>query len=221
VVAASPSEPATQSEEDDLTQLMAQFRADLNRYNKHLAERTPDVPAPKSAQARDKEFAQKTRALFAPLTGVRMPVVGIRHGDLDDSWGAPRDGGDRRHRGIDIFAARGTPIVAVMDGIVSFIGDQPKGGHCIWLTAENGTSFYYAHLDRWAPGLYEGMEVQSGDLIGYVGNTGNARTTPPHLHFGINQNDEMVNPYPVLTRALLTKSAHRHIELGGGYAGTR
>jgi murein DD-endopeptidase MepM/ murein hydrolase activator NlpD len=219
VVTPAPSQTA--SEDDDLTQLVAQLRADLNRYNKREAERQPAVPAPKSAQARDTAFAEKARALFAPLTGLRMPVVGVRHHHLDDSWGAPRDGGDRRHRGIDIFAPRGTPIVAVMDGIISFIGDQPKGGHCIWLTTENGTSFYYAHLDRWAPGLYEGMEVENGDLLGYVGNTGNALTTPPHLHFGINQNDEMVNPYPVLSRALLTKTAHRRVELGSGYAGTR
>lgn len=211
-----------QSDDDDFSQLVAQMRADLNRYNKRAAERQPAaVPAPKSAQARDSAFAEKARALFAPLARLRMPVVGIRHLDLDDSWGASRDGGIRRHHGIDIFAARGTPVVAVVDGIISYIGDQPKGGHILWLTTENGSSFYYAHLDRWAPGLYEGMEVVSGDLLGYVGNTGNAITTPPHLHFGINQNDEMVNPYPALARALLVKQAHRHVELGGGYSGTR
>jgi len=107
--------------------------------------------------------------------------------------------------------------VAVTDGIISYVGDQPKGGHCLWLTTENGSSFYYAHLDHWAAGIYEGMEVQSGDLLGYVGNTGNAVTTPPHLHFAVNQNDEMVNPYPILTHALATKTAHAHVELGGGF----
>ncbi len=211
-----------QSDDDDYSQLAAQLRADLSRYNKREAERAPTVvPAPRSAQSRDAAFAEKARALFAPLAGLRMPVVGIQRVNLDDSWGAPRDGGVRRHRGIDIFAPRGTAIVAVAGGIVSFIGDQPKGGHCLWLTTESGTSFYYAHLDRWAPGLYEGIEVESGDLLGFVGNTGNAITTPPHLHFGINQNDEMVNPYPVLARAVPVKQARRHVEVGGGYVGTR
>jgi murein DD-endopeptidase MepM/ murein hydrolase activator NlpD len=61
------------------------------------------------------------------------------------------------------------------------------------------------------------MEVASGDLLGFVGNTGNAITTPPHLHFGINQNDDMIDPYPVLTRAIPVKQAHVHTDLGGGY----
>jgi murein DD-endopeptidase MepM/ murein hydrolase activator NlpD len=180
------------------------------------------APTATTAKARDKEFADRAKALFAPIgsLSLRIPVVGVRTHDLSDSWHDPRDGGSRLHKGIDIFAPRGTEIVAAADGIISYIGDQPKGGHCLWLTTEAGTSFYYAHLDRWAPGLYEGMEVQSGDLLGFVGNTGNAIHTPSHLHFGINQNDEMVDPYPLLTRATPTQIARRHVELGG-MAGTR
>jgi peptidoglycan LD-endopeptidase LytH len=207
----------TQSDDDDFSQLVAQLRSDLSRYNKRESERQPAPSAVTSTRSHDSEFADKARALFAPLSALRMPVVGVVARQLDDSWGAPRDGGERRHKGIDIFAPRGTQIVAVTDGILSYIGDQPKGGHCLWLTTESGTSFYYAHLDRWAPGIYEGMEVTSGDLLGFVGNTGNAISTPSHLHFGINQNDEMINPYPVLTRAVPVKNAHVRIELGGGY----
>ena len=202
---------------------MAQLRSDLNRYNSREIARKPTIsPSTSTARGRDSEFADRARALFAPLSGsaMRMPVVGIRSRDLSNSWHDPRDGGSRLHKGIDIFAPRGTEVVAVTDGIISFIGDQPKGGHCLWLTTENGASFYYAHLDRWAPGLYEGMEVQSGDLLGYVGNTGNAAHTPSHLHFGINQNDEMVNPYPLLARAVPTQHARAHVMLGGGF-GTR
>ena len=212
------------ADDDDFSQLMAQMRSDLSRYNAREAERRPKAAAPQTATKaqRDKEFAARAQALFAPLNGmaIRMPVVGIRVRDLDDSWHAPRDGGARQHKGIDIFANKGTEVVAVADGIISFIGDQRLGGHCIWLTTENGASFYYAHLDRWAAGLYEGMEVQSGDLLGYVGNTGNAKYTPSHLHFGVNQNDEMVNPYPILARATPSVHAHAHVELGGGF-GTR
>jgi murein DD-endopeptidase MepM/ murein hydrolase activator NlpD len=213
------------SEDDDWSQLKAQMRIDLNRYNSREIARTPmtSPAAPATTQARDREFGVRAQALFAPLSRLplRLPVVGIRTSSLDDSWHAPRDGGARVHKGIDIFAPKGTEVVAVVDGVISFLGDQKLGGHCIWLTTENGASFYYAHLDRWAAGLYEGMEVQAGDLVGYVGNTGNAKYTPSHLHFGINENDEMVNPYPLLTHAAPTLHAHVHTTLSGGPVATR
>ena len=79
----------------------------------------------------------------------------------------------------------------------------------------------HAHLDRWAAGLYEGMEVRSGDLLGYVGNTGNAKRTPSHLHFAVNDNDEMVNPYPILTKAAVVKRARVAVEGSGAALGTR
>ena len=205
--------PVTQSEDDDFSQLIAQMRSDLNRVNKRDSDR-------ESMIASRKQLSEQTRALFTPLTELRMPVVGVTQRQLSDSWGDPRDGGERRHKGIDIFAPRGTAVIAVSDGVISYIGDQPKGGHCLWLTTESGASFYYAHFDRWAPGIYEGMEVATGDLLGFVGNTGNAISTPPHLHFGISQNHEMVNPYPLLTHAVPVKNYHVRSELGGGY-GTR
>lgn len=203
-----PAPTILASEDDEFSQLIAQEKSDLTR----LRGREND--------GRFRSTNTDVATMHPSVTDLLMPVVGVRVRDLDDSWGDPRDGGERKHRGIDIFAKRGTQIVAVADGIISYIGDQPKGGHCLWLTTENGASFYYAHLDRWAPGIYEGMEVQSGDLLGFVGNTGNAITTPPHLHFAVNQNDEMVNPYPILTRAVPVQQAHVHIELGGGF-GTR
>jgi peptidoglycan LD-endopeptidase LytH len=217
--AAAPLPPA---DDDDWTQLNAQLRADLSRYTSREIVRKPMIaPTTTTKAGRDREFAERAQALFAPLNGsqLRMPVVGITPGKLSDSWHDPRSGG-RVHKGIDIFAPKGTEVVAVSDGIVSYIGDQKLGGHCIWLTTENGSSFYYAHLDRWAPGLYEGMEVQAGDLLGFVGNTGNAKYTPSHLHFGVNQSDEMVDPYPLLSRAVTVARAHPHVELGGG-VGTR
>jgi len=218
--AAPPQTAATSlpaADDDDWTQLNAQLRADLSRYTSREIVRKPTIaPSTATKSARDQEFASRAQALFAPLNGtqLRMPVVGVIARNLNDSWHDPREGG-RVHKGIDIFAPRGTEVIAVADGIVSYIGDQKLGGHCIWLTTENGASFYYAHLDRWAPGLYEGMEVQAGDLVGFVGNTGNARNTPSHLHFGVNESDEMVNPYPLLTRAVTVARAHPHVELGG------
>lgn len=217
VVVATPP-PA--SDDDDFSDLIAQMRSDLSLYNSRNVSKAPVLAATK--KERDKEFAARAKALFAPLNGTAllMPVVGVQTYDLSNSWGNSRDGGKRKHKGIDIFAPKGTPIVAVSDGIISYIGEQPKGGNCLWLTTEDGAAFYYAHLDRWAPGLYEGMEVQSGDLLGYVGNTGNAKTTPPHLHFGVNQDDEMVNPYPILTKATAVKRARMNTDGGNSSIGT-
>jgi murein DD-endopeptidase MepM/ murein hydrolase activator NlpD len=213
--------PPPSSDDEDFSQLIAQMRSDLSLYNSRHVDKTPVMnPTADSKKERDKEFAARAKALFDGLNGtaiqlaLHMPVVGITPYDLANSWGAARDGGKRKHKGIDIFAPKGTAIVAVADGIISFIGEQPKGGNCLWLTTESGASFYYAHLDRWAPGLYEGMEVRSGDLLGFVGNTGNAKTTPSHLHFGINQDDEMVNPYPILTRAAVVKRARSNGDSG-------
>jgi murein DD-endopeptidase MepM/ murein hydrolase activator NlpD len=222
VVVATP--PVPPSDDEDLSELIAQLRSDLNRYNARHVEKKPVLVATtETKKERDREFAARASALFAPLNGTAlfMPVVGIRPFDLSNSWGDPRDGGRRRHRGIDIFAPKGTAVVAVADGIISYIGEQPKGGQCLWLTTESGRSFYYAHLDRWAAGLYEGMEVRSGDLLGYVGNTGNAKRTPSHLHFAVNDNDEMVNPYPILTRAAVVKRARVAVEGSGAALGTR
>ena len=222
VVEAAPA--AAVYDDDDSSQLMAQLRADLTRHNSRTnGTRTPTTTATvDTKKERDKEFADRAKALFDGISRatLAMPVVGIQPYDLYNSWGAARDGGRRKHRGIDIFAPKGTAVVAVADGIISYIGEQPKGGQCLWLTTEAGASFYYAHLDRWAPGLFEGMEVRTGDLLGYVGNTGNAKTTPPHLHFGINENDEMVNPYPILTKATPVKRARVTVDAGSAM-GTR
>jgi len=205
------------SDDDDFSQLVAQLRIDLNRNKARDTAKVPALAAQVApSKPRDLQFAERAKALFAPLSALRMPVVGLTPHDLEDSWGAPRDGGTRSHQGIDIFAPRGTELIAVADGVVSYIGDQPKGGHCLWLTTENGASFYYAHLDRWAPGLYEGMEVQSGDLLGFVGNTGNAIHTPCHLHFGVHEDDHPVNPYPLLRNSIPTRHAHIHTASSGG-----
>src|SRR5690606_32796626 len=114
----------------------------------------------------------------------QFPVAGGKNTNIQSFWGANRDGGRRSHEGIDIFAARGTPVVAVTDGYVTSTGDRGLGGKQGWLRDQNrNQSLYYAHLDSIAK---EGRRnVKVGDTLGFVGNTGNARTTPPHLHFGI------------------------------------
>ncbi|CAN5143643.1 hypothetical protein BH23BAC2_BH23BAC2_05640 [soil metagenome] len=113
-----------------------------------------------------------------------FPVAGAKNTNIQSFWGATRDAGRRSHEGIDIFAARGTPVIAVTDGYITSSGERGLGGKQVWLRDQKrGQSLYYAHLDSIAP--LGKTRVKTGDTIGFVGNTGNARTTPPHLHFGI------------------------------------
>lgn len=116
---------------------------------------------------------------------LEVPVHGVKRPSLRSSFGEPRSG-HRKHAGIDIFARRGTPVVAAAEGLVVRIGTTDRlGGNTVWVAGKPSTLYYYAHLDHFAKGLRVGDHVERGDLVGYVGNTGNARTTPPHLHFGM------------------------------------
>ncbi len=119
---------------------------------------------------------------------------------FSNDWGAPRSG-NRYHQGTDVFAPYGTPLVAVVDGVVTLSGSR-LGGVVVYLTAENNTRYYYAHLSGYSPGLRSGDEVLTGDLIGFVGDSGNARGTSPHLHFQIHPyGGNPVNPFPTLVEA--------------------
>ncbi len=125
-----------------------------------------------------------------------FPVQGGTNRWVQSLFGVPRDAGRRRHEGIDIFAARGTPVVASVDGVVESTRSNELGGLVVWLRdPERGLSLYYAHLDAHA--VREGARVRRGDTLGFVGNTGNARTTKPHLHFGVYARGEgAIDPYP-------------------------
>lgn len=113
-----------------------------------------------------------------------FPVAATGNSAIQSYWGASRDGGRRSHEGIDIFAKRGTPVVAVTPGYITSTGNKGLGGKQVWLRDQKrGTSLYYAHLDSII--AIPGMKVKPGDTLGLVGNSGNAKTTPPHLHFGI------------------------------------
>lgn len=125
-----------------------------------------------------------------------FPVPAVGPAAVQSFWGAARDAGARRHEGIDIFAPRGTPVVAVADGTVRSTAPNRLGGLVVWL-ADDGRAqaLYYAHLDTVL--VREGMRVRTGDTLGRVGNTGNAASTRPHLHFGIYRAARgPVDPWP-------------------------
>jgi peptidoglycan LD-endopeptidase LytH len=129
------------------------------------------------------------------LASLPFPVSGLTARAVQSEFGAERDAGRRQHEGIDIFAARNTPVLAVVDGIAQS-DTNPLGGNVVWLRdRREPRSFYYAHLTRAA---FEGTStVSTGDVVGYIGNTGNARTTAPHLHFGVYQRGA-IDPLPFL-----------------------
>jgi peptidoglycan LD-endopeptidase LytH len=137
---------------------------------------------------------------------LKMPVDGVDSGDLRDTFADTR-GSSRAHEAIDIMAARGTRVFAVEDGVIQKLFTSDAGGLAIYQFDPSQTyTYYYAHLDAYADGLREGQRVSRGDLIGYVGSTGNASPTAPHLHFAIFRltperqwwKGEPINPYPVL-----------------------
>jgi murein DD-endopeptidase MepM/ murein hydrolase activator NlpD len=117
-----------------------------------------------------------------------FPILNGNTQAVKSRFGAPRDGGRRDHHGIDIFAPRGTVAIAAAEGQVVRVDTSALGGKVVWMRDQRGNRLYYAHLDRQY--AMEGDWVRPGDTIGFVGNTGNARTTPPHLHFGVYRRGE-------------------------------
>lgn len=137
--------------------------------------------------------------------GLALPIEGLRSADLHDSFADIHNG--HAHEAIDIMAPRGTAVHAVTNGTIARLFLSKPGGITIYLFDRAGVyCYYYAHLDRYAPGLKEGMEVRRGDVIGYVGATGDANPAAPHLHFTIFKlgpekhwwQGTALNPYPVL-----------------------
>ena len=139
---------------------------------------------------------------------VAMPVEGLSARGVQSSWHAPRSGG-RRHKGIDLFAEKGTRVLSATNGVVWKVGNDALGGRVVTVLGEGPALYYYAHLDGWAEGLKPGLEVQAGTALGTVGNSGNARTTPPHLHFGVYRlslvGARAVDPAPMLVSAAAQK----------------
>lgn len=141
-------------------------------------------------------------------SGLAIPVAGVKPDQLVDTYTQARAGGARVHDAIDIMAPLGTPVVAAAPGRVEkLFMSQGGGGITAYVRSEDGRwTYYYAHLQGYAPGLAEGQQVKRGQLIGRVGFTGNANPAGPHLHFAINRMNpgeswwqgSPINPYPLL-----------------------
>jgi murein DD-endopeptidase MepM/ murein hydrolase activator NlpD len=158
-----------------------------------------DPMAPTGAPADDRAYLS-SRSLM-------VPVAGVRPDQVSDTYRDPRSGG-RTHRALDILAPRGTPVVSADAGRVLRLRRNAAGGITIYaVDAGDRFVYYYAHLDRYAPRLTEGQPVAKGEVIGYVGTTGNAPRNVPHLHFQLMKrpnaarwwDGEPIDPKPFLT----------------------
>lgn len=189
---------------------------------------SPDAPAPGAASATPETdvppaqapeaAAAEPRASVPPganpavpppsasPSGLLVPVQGVRAADLHDTFGDAR-GGERMHEALDIMAPAGTPVLAVADGRVEKLFTSERGGLTVYQFEPSGRwCYYYAHLQSYAPGLAEGRELKRGEVIGYVGSTGNADPAAPHLHFAVFAltpekqwwTGTALNPYPML-----------------------
>ncbi len=192
---------------------------------------SPDAPAPGVASARPETDAPPRQApegtvaelrASAPTgtspaaappsaspSGLLVPVQGVRATDLHDTFGDARSG-ERMHEALDIMAPAGTPVLAVADGRVEKLFTSERGGLTVYQFEPTGRwCYYYAHLQSYAPGLAEGRQLKRGEVIGYVGSSGNADPAAPHLHFAVFAltpekqwwTGTALNPYPMLVGA--------------------
>lgn len=169
---------------------------------------SPAAPAAQTAPAAvpSSIAAASTSVSDAPLL---LPVLGVQPSELTDTFYQTR-GSTRIHEALDIMAPRGREIVAVADGKLAKLFNSKQGGLTVYqFDPSERFAYYYAHLDRYAPGLVEGKQLKRGELIGYVGSTGNANPDAPHLHFAIFElapekrwwEGRPINPYPLLRGA--------------------
>ncbi len=137
-------------------------------------------------------FMERNQALPVPVYGVAVSAIA-------DTWGQARTEG-RTHEGVDIFAERGTPVFSATEGYVVRVDFGFRGGNNVMVVGPGGVYYYYAHLERRSHSIERGAYVTPDTVLGYVGDSGNAVGTPPHLHFGLYLIPwKAINPYPLLT----------------------
>ena len=173
-----------------------------------LSPKTQDQSPKTKVQSPDNTTAQSSPTPIVQPSGLIIPVAGVTSDQLLDTFSAARGEG-RVHDAIDIPAPKGTPVLAVAGGKILKLFQSKAGGTTVYhLSGDEKFIYYYAHLDRYADGLYEGQIVRQGETIAYVGDTGNAGTGNYHLHFSIAITSDPkrwwegvnINPYPLLRR---------------------
>lgn len=190
--------PPVASSEPPLTQALTQAKATERSASRARSQDTPTRTPDPSASLSDKHIS--------------LPIANLQPSDILDTFDQARGAGERRHEATDIMAPRGTPIYAVDDGVVRKLFTSKPGGLTVYqYDPSERYVYYYAHLDKYAETLKEGQRVSRGDLIGYVGSTGNADPNAPHLHFAILQlgssrewwhDTTPINPYPLFMAAM-------------------
>ncbi len=188
-----------------------------------VERRAAQAQAEAAAIAEERDVAIDELEAFAAgsaiyISGARFPIAWPYDTPLIDSWGFPRMPGtpdEHWHEGIDLFAPAGTPLVAAERGVIIKISTGRLGGLTFWLRGESGAEWYYAHLQSYADGLHVGQVVEAGQVLGTVGNTGNAVGTPPHLHLQLHPDGgDPVNPFPLLHT--ISQRELAAMEAGGG-----
>jgi murein DD-endopeptidase MepM/ murein hydrolase activator NlpD len=156
------------------------------------------APTPAKTPAKKKLERKAAPDVEKRLTGsgFAFPVYSDAASAADD-FGGPRQIGP--HQGNDIFAPFGSPVLAVADGSVHKVGTLPISGNRLWVYADGGDQFFYAHLSAFSPAAVNGAKVKAGTVLGFVGNTGDAEPTPPHLHFEVHPSgDDAIDPHAIL-----------------------
>ncbi|MBA4072861.1 MAG: metalloendopeptidase [Gemmatimonas sp.] len=168
-----------------------------------------ELPEPPSESPPPEAPLALTDEEYLTERGLMVPVEGVSPEKVPDTYWQARDGGARTHQALDILAKRGTPVLSVDSGTVLRLSRSTLGGITIYTTdPARRFVFYYAHLDRYAEGLREGKAIAQGEVIGYVGSTGNAPKNTPHLHFQVMRfvdertwwNGPPLDPRPFLAR---------------------
>jgi murein DD-endopeptidase MepM/ murein hydrolase activator NlpD len=196
---------ARRNQEQQTAARLRGLAGDLGRLFKDAAAKESILLTERDAQIRRRQEAEARarRAAIVARTGSFNPGSFVCPVDgpnsFSDSWGDPRPGG-RRHEGVDLFAARGTPVVAVVDGAVKRHSSS-AGGISMYLRGNDGSEYFYAHLNGYSD-VPNGQRVPAGTVVAYVGNSGNARGAAPHLHFEIHPGGgRAINPYPTVRAA--------------------
>jgi len=202
-----------QGKQDEIGRLLAEQQVMLNSLGTEITSLETDKKKKEEEKLLQEAQAKAPGNQPANIEMIFPLPQPYAHSFIND-WGFARAGNPAGHQGTDIFAAKGIPVVAVADGVIGpEFGFLRIGGFRLHVKADSGVDYYYAHLNNdtagtddglggastaYAPGIQAGVRVKKGQLIGYVGDSGDAEPTPAHLHFGVVVNGSWVNPFPYL-----------------------